>query len=92
MGWKLTGVNFLYDRRKATVIADGNNAAWCCPCGMGPILFIYLEGRIGSHEDIPSRCPNCNNGYYLDPQFIRQHPDRSVRPVDPPGYMKIRQI
>ena len=67
MGWSLSIVErFEYEGASAVAAADGNNVAWCCPCG-GPVLFVYQNGRRGSSSSVPSKCPKCSSEYYLDP-------------------------
>jgi len=71
MGWTLSGVHFHRNNQPTQVYADGNNAAWVCDrtsCGH-PILFTYLEGRIGSEPAHPTRCPKCSATYSLSPAF-----------------------
>ena len=70
MGWSLTDVEeFHFRGERARVHADGNNAAWTCPCGHG-VLLIYQQGRAGSHPDRPSVCEGCRKRYTLEPAYV----------------------
>ena len=74
MGWTLTGVVFRRNGQRTRVHADGNNLAWSCDhdgC-VHPVLFIYLNGRIGSGPAFPSPCPACGATYSLAPAFDTQ--------------------
>jgi hypothetical protein len=84
MGWTLNGVQFQRNGTLTRVYADGNNIAWVCPrCGC-PILFVYQNGRIGSHPDTPSHCrgPGCDAAYSLSPAY-------GFQPEPPKGDMVI---
>ena len=71
MGWTLAGVTFRRMGKQVRVHADGNNAAWMCDRAgcHHPVLFTYLEGRIGSGPNRPTKCPGCGNAYSLSPPF-----------------------
>jgi len=68
MGWTLDGVSFEFQGKPTTVCADGNNVAWCCPCG-APDLLVYQSGRKGSCASEPRKCEKCLSEYWLQPGY-----------------------
>jgi hypothetical protein len=88
VGWTLNGARFEFQGKATKVCADGNNVAWCCPCG-APILFVYQSGRKGSCASVPRKCEECLSEYWLQPGYDDiGEPPRS-RKVNPSETMTI---
>ena len=50
----------LADGSRSEATAEGNNAAWLCPCGQA----LPLLGRCFPPDNIPeTACPNCKRRY-----------------------------
>lgn len=89
MSWTLAGtVQFRFDEEPANVSADGNTAAWCCPCG-SPVLFVYASGKPGSDASHPAPCHGCQTEYHLDPPFGKSPEPRPGIPIAPSTVMTI---
>ena len=93
MGWSLGLVDdFSFAGAVITVYADGNNLAWVCPnCG-DPLLFIYRQGRTGSHPHSPTHCNGCAAAYYLDPPFGHLTEPSAGNSAPPATHMEICQL
>lgn len=92
MGWTFTPqdpdgnsnpVAFDFEGAPTRVHADGNNSAWSCASCGHPVLFVYLQGRIGSAEDDPTECAGCGKEYYLNPEWTPCDVEESVAPANP---------
>lgn len=84
MGWSFAGTRqFIFAGQPTNAVSDGNNVAWCCPCG-APLLFVYLNGRAGSAANSPRECNHCGESYYLRPEYgeLAEPRDRSEAPAE----------